>query len=323
MPRRKKPSDRALTVLILVLVVLLITATALLVFVKAQDRRGEQPVAAQLVPIVPEAAGAGVEQYQSEEPKTGEPHTHEYLPPAQPVETLRPHSGEQKPPGRAVSGRIVLILDDAGESTPHQWAFIKLPARLTFAVLPDCEHTAAFTQRARDAGHRLIVHVPMLPMDYRSAALPARFLQPGMSALDMRIMLDDFFSQVPGAVGMNNHMGSAATSDPVLMQELMDYLSVRGRFFIDSVTHAASVGYSSARKAGLPALKRDVFLDHDNEYHSIRERLLHLADLAAQRGFAVGIGHVTSANTLAVLQKMIPELQQRGFQFVDVMEVMR
>jgi polysaccharide deacetylase 2 family uncharacterized protein YibQ len=42
--------------------------------------------------------------------------------------------------------------------------------------------------------------------------------------------------------------------------------------------------------------------------------MLKLADVAERKGIAIGIGHV-KPQTLAVLQREIPDLQKKGFRF--------
>jgi polysaccharide deacetylase 2 family uncharacterized protein YibQ len=49
----------------------------------------------------------------------------------------------------------------------------------------------------------------------------------------------------------------------------------------------------------------------------IRSRLAELAEIARQRGSAIGIGH-PHAGTLAVLSEEIPRLLAAGYEFVPV-----
>ena len=55
---------------------------------------------------------------------------------------------------------------------------------------------------------------------------------------------------VPGAVGVNNHMGSAFSEDRDAMSAVLGVVRKRGLFFLDSRTSAASVGYSARARGG-------------------------------------------------------------------------
>jgi polysaccharide deacetylase 2 family uncharacterized protein YibQ len=136
-------------------------------------------------------------------------------------------------------------------------------------------------------------------------------------------MLRGFFTTVPLRSGMNNHMGSKATADLLLMTLVMRELKKRQFFFIDSRTHAASRAYDAALAAGVPALRRDVFLDHDRSRAYIRDRLYDLARIAVDRGQALGIGHVTHPDMYHVLKEVLPKLQKIAIQFVHASELLK
>ena len=53
---------------------------------------------------------------------------------------------------------------------------------------------------------------------------------------------------VRDAIGMNNHMGSAATADPQLMTYLMTALQEKHLFFLDSRTIGKSVAGKNSKR---------------------------------------------------------------------------
>ena len=65
---------------------------------------------------------------------------------------------------------------------------------------------------------------------------------------------------------------------------------------------------------GVPASKRNVFLDNEPDEEKITSQLFFLVEIAKRDGHAIGIGHVKQ-NTLDVLRKQIPELKRKGFKF--------
>jgi uncharacterized protein len=121
-------------------------------------------------------------------------------------------------------------------------------------------------------------------------------------------------------VGVNNHQGSRATSDPALMQALMPLLGKRGLFFIDSRTEAKTVAYETAKRDGLRAASRKVFLDDTAKRDAIIGQLRLAARDATRDGFTIAIGH-PRPETIAALAEEVPRLESRGFTFVFASDV--
>jgi len=214
---------------------------------------------------------------------------------------------------------IAIVLDDAGGLGSSQWKFLGINAKLTFAVMPDLVNSIKFARLAHSKGYNVILHAPMMPRAQSREAIPMRVIRSGMSRSAVFAMLESFFSFVPYARGMNNHMGSLATSNSQLMGYVMSYLKKKSYFFFDSFTHASSIAYSSAIRHGLTGYRRDIFLDHHRDYKYIENSLYRLAKLAVKKGFAIGIGHVTSLNTYRVLLANIPKIKKLGIKFIYLM----
>jgi polysaccharide deacetylase 2 family uncharacterized protein YibQ len=122
---------------------------------------------------------------------------------------------------------------------------------------------------------------------------------------------------VPGAVGVNNHMGSRLSADERSMRAVLGVLAERGLFFLDSRTSPESVGYRMAGKMGVPAAERQVFLDSDLRPQMVREQFLRTLEVARKRGSAVAIGH-PHPSTLAMLAAEVPKARAQGYEFVTV-----
>ena len=101
---------------------------------------------------------------------------------------------------------------------------------------------------------------------------------------------------------MNNHMGSRATAEPIIMRRVLREIGRHRMLFLDSRTTPRSRAFDLARSAGLPAARRDVFLDNIKTDTAIRAGLRELAELSERRGYAVGIGH-PHAETAAAIRR--------------------
>ncbi len=168
----------------------------------------------------------------------------------------------------------------------------------------------------------VILHLPMEPQGYPETNPGPDPLLVGMDEAEIMRILEEALGNLPGINGLNNHMGSAATSDLATMQALMKVLNRKGLYFVDSLTTARSVAFEQALLDGVPALRNRIFLDFDNKNEAtIIANLNTLVRSARGRGFALGIGHVHAA-TARVLAREIPRLVEEGVRFVTVSEML-
>jgi polysaccharide deacetylase 2 family uncharacterized protein YibQ len=101
----------------------------------------------------------------------------------------------------------------------------------------------------------------------------------------------------------------------------MEELSTRGDlFFVDSYTTPDSIALKLAIEAGVPATRRDVFLDPDRSPETLVREFARLKKLARENGFAVGIGHPYPA-TLEFLENALPGLDMDGYELVSISEL--
>jgi uncharacterized protein len=123
---------------------------------------------------------------------------------------------------------------------------------------------------------------------------------------------------VPHVAGVNTHRGSLLTQHPGHMSWLMEEIGEDpDLFFVDSYTTHRSIALQLAREGGVPAVKRDVFLDPNRQPATVEREFARLKKLARARGMAVGIGH-PYPETLALLERELPRLREDGFALVGV-----
>ncbi len=230
------------------------------------------------------------------------------------MELGRKLTGVSTPPNEIP--RIALIVDDGGYGGPATNSFLALDPKLTLAILPNTPFAARTAKRAQELGFEVILHMPM-----ESKETPGR-LATNMSETKMRQRLDDDLAQVPGAVGVNNHMGSVLTANTAAVNRFMKCLAGRGLYFIDSRTTARTTAFDLALKNEIPAGTRDVFLDNNKEPNYVIGQFNHLMDVAKERGQAIGICHFR-ATTAQVLVTMLPQLEKNGIKLVHASELVQ
>ena len=148
-------------------------------------------------------------------------------------------------------------------------------------------------------------------------------LRSNMTPMEFLTTVSDDVESVPGAVGMNNHEGSALTENKEAMKFLMAELKARNLFFLDSFTSPKSVAYATANEFGMKAARRDVFLDNEGDNPAyIREQLDELVEIARKYGKAIGIGHPHPA-TISELRKWLAETGAQGIEIVPVSRLMQ
>ena len=251
----------------------------------------ETPSAARSPRIQPAIEPAGEPPSAEGEPRTGL----ERAPAAEPV---RP----------AERGRLALVIDDAGYDLAALQPFLDLPMPLAVAVLPNLPNSAETARRVRGAGKELLLHLPMEPEGGEDPGPGA--LLTGQPAEELERLLDAALASVPGAIGVNNHMGSKATADRAFMAGLLAALGRRGLFFVDSRTTSLTVAGTEAERLGVPYLARKVFLDAVDG--GIERSLEAAVDAAARAGSAVAIGHVQTDGLAAILRRAADGMERSG-----------
>ncbi|MEX2408839.1 MAG: divergent polysaccharide deacetylase family protein [Rhodovibrionaceae bacterium] len=215
---------------------------------------------------------------------------------------------------------IAIVIDDVGLNRPGADRSVALPAPVTLALMTYAEGLESLAARARAAGHELMVHLPMQPIDAEYDA-GINVLTVGLPRAELLQRLSWGLERFDGYVGINNHMGSRFTTDSDGMAAVMAELKRRGLMFLDSKTVGNSLGVAAARSAGVPVVARDIFLDHEQAPDFIAAQLRALEDLARQRGYAIGIGHPHGI-TLQALESWIPQARARGIDFVPISAVL-
>ena len=320
------PQARLVVALVTMIVVLAGILVGLLVRPPAYDygrptaSANRTPLARLIAPVAgmepepPPYHGTIPGDQPQQQPPAG--HIHSRPPAAEPAP-----SATQATPIRAAppGSRLAIVIDDAGNNLQELGPYLEFPAPLTFAVLPQLQHSARAAELIRSHGHEVILHLPM-------AAVSGIYPGPGtisaaLSEAEIHHLLERNFASISGAAGTNNHMGSAGTADTRIMDTVMAYLADTGRFFVDSRTTSRSVADAYATKYGVPFMARDVFLDHDRSPAAIRSALSKGLEVARRQGHAVLIGHSSVSEVAEALFEVYPDLTRQGYVVVPLSEL--
>jgi polysaccharide deacetylase 2 family uncharacterized protein YibQ len=241
-----------------------------------------------------------------------------------PVEPPPVVVAEKAPPAKkAPRGQVALIMDDMGNSLETLDELIALGRPLTISVLPYSAHAAETATIAHEKGLEVLLHLPLESVNnHESMAGTEGLIMVMMTEPAIVASFEASYDRVPFATGTNNHMGSRFTAERDLMRAILRPIKEKGLFFVDSRTTAKTVALDEARRMGIPATERDVFLDADEDRGRIRGRLIELLQKARKKGRAVGICH-PFPETLAVLKSSLFLIDSYNLEAVPVSRLVR
>jgi hypothetical protein len=219
--------------------------------------------------------------------------------------------------------KVALVIDDLGEDLNFLKELVALNCPLTVAIFPEAPLTRETAELATKNGLEVIIHLPLEAFNMQiSSAGADGLITTSMSLMEVRYILERSLSLLPQAKGLNNHMGSKATTDEALMEIIMTFLKDKNLYFLDSRTSPKTVAYDLAIRKKVPAASRQVFLDADEDRNKVEDRMNELFNLARKNGQAIGIGH-PYPETLKVLKTYLPKAEEYGLKVVPVSELVK
>ncbi len=218
---------------------------------------------------------------------------------------------------------LALVIDDLGYSFELARQVLSLPGQHTFAIIPDITYSKKVAEFAHQRGHEVILHMPMQSLG-SNRHMESTTLDDSMDETELTRHVDTMLQEVPYIQGVNNHMGSKLTELGYVMRPVMESIHHYNRkfYFLDSRTTAQSQAYQQAIRAGIPALKRDVFLDYDHKHpQTIDEQFNRWLKKADNNGYAIAIAHPYSS-TIELLQKKLPTIMDR-YRFMTISQLIQ
>ncbi|MFO7728017.1 MAG: divergent polysaccharide deacetylase family protein [Desulfonatronovibrio sp.] len=218
------------------------------------------------------------------------------------------------------TGRIVVVIDDLGETLEYAENLSRLDFPVIFSILPYLPHTAEVVSFAEEKQIEILLHLPMEPNSFSRGVSPGKgALFVNMDGDEIKKRVTDNLRQVPGAIGVNNHMGSRFTQDAERIGVVFDELKKYDLFFLDSLTTPESVAEDMARQRKLDFLKRHIFLDNVQDKKAILFQLSKAENIAIKHGLAIAIGH-PYPETLSALREW-GRLKSENVEVINISEL--
>ncbi len=221
---------------------------------------------------------------------------------------------------------LSIIIDDfGGYYNPLLDEFCRLDKAVTFSIIPELKESKRVMLKAHKTGHEVMLHLPMEPIGYpkNNPGDDAIFVDLSQSEIKNRV--NKFLKMIYLADGVNNHMGSLATSDETTMNAVLDVLQEKNLFFIDSFTISSSVGYKMALKRNMRTGKRNLFLDDPAPSLKVLQKRVKQLKKMKEKNInkVIVITHCFDSKRLTQLKRFIIEAKKMGYTLVSASDIVK
>lgn len=224
----------------------------------------------------------------------------------------RPSAAKDKRP------RIAMVIGRLNVSaTNTKLALARLPAPITLAFAPFGAGAQDSVDAAREAGHEVLLEVPMEPFDFPESDPGAHALMVAASSEENIRRLNWSLSRFTGYVGITNLLGARFMSEQSTIEPVLKETVRRGLIFFDNGASRSSVAPTAARHAGSAIANGTLTIDDVQTRESVDKKLAELEAEARRTGSAIGVGSAFPV-TIARVAVWAEGAEKRGFSVVAV-----
>jgi polysaccharide deacetylase 2 family uncharacterized protein YibQ len=186
--------------------------------------------------------------------------------------------------------RIAIIVGDMGLSKiSTEAAITRLPLAVTLAFDPYAPNAKQWAVMAREAGHEILVKLPVEPETFPVADPGPQALMTTIEPADNLRRLNFTLSRLVGYVGVVTSSGARFNAVEGQVRPILEVLKKRGLLFIDGGAAQQTVVPKLLAEIGLPGGRSNLVLDENPAKTAIDAQLNKLEILARQNGIAIGM----------------------------------
>jgi polysaccharide deacetylase 2 family uncharacterized protein YibQ len=214
--------------------------------------------------------------------------------------------------------RIALVVGGMGISdsaTSH--AIETLPPEVTLSFAPYGAHLQDWIRKARDAGHEVLLELPMEPFGYPQNDPGPYTLLTSLQPTENISRLEWLLSRFAGYAGVMNYQGARFTSSPTALSPILTALKARGLMYVDNGASQRSLAPKLANDLHLPFVLGTRMIDPVQNPDIIGQSLTAIEAAAKQSGMAVGVATGFPVTVDAVTAWALT-LKDKGFVLVPV-----
>jgi polysaccharide deacetylase 2 family uncharacterized protein YibQ len=196
-------------------------------------------------------------------------------------------------------------------------ALTELPPELTLGFVPFASDLQSQMDKARSAGHEVLLELPMEPFDFPDSDPGPHALLVAASAEENAKRLEWALSRATGYVGVMNFLGGRFMGEENAIEPMLDNIAKRGLLFFDNGASSNSVVITSARHVKAPIVTGTLTLDQLQTQAAIDLKLGELENAARTDGFAIGVASAYPIS-IARLAEWAANARARGFELVPL-----
>ncbi len=213
--------------------------------------------------------------------------------------------------------RIGILIRGLGLSaTTTQGAIDTLPPEVTLSFVPYAKNLQSWVDKARAAGHEVMLELPMEPYDFPSNDSGPFTLLTSLQDEEITRRLDWLLSRFGGYVGVTNYLGAKFTTTRKALAPVLDVLAARGLLYVDDGLSGGGLVPELAAQSGLIWAVSDRNLTYASGT-SIDTDLLGLENDARENGAALATGFSFPV-TIQHVSDWAATLDAKGFALAPV-----
>ncbi len=228
----------------------------------------------------------------------------------------RPSSKAKPGPGQPA--RIAILISGMGLSeVATTQAIESLPGPVTLAFGPYGRNLEGWVRRSRDAGHEVMLQIPLEPFDYPDNDPGPHTLLTSLPREENLKRLHWIMSRFTGYTGITNYMGAKFAAAQQSFLPILEEIKSRGLTYLDDGTAARSTAGQIARDLGLDYSVSHVVIDQERNSKEIDIALKKLETIAQEKGFAIGIGSSLPI-TIGRVSEWVGTLEAKGIKLIPI-----
>lgn len=187
--------------------------------------------------------------------------------------------------------RIAIVVLGLGRKRDVTERAVALPGVVTLGFSPNAPGLGEWIAGARDAGHEVLIGLPMEPTDFPRNDAGPEALMTALSGEQNLTRLKWLMSRGTGYIGFVNTQGQKFLDDPAAFRPIAEEMASRGLMFLEASQGLIPAALSIGQGVGLPMLASGHWVDATLSRAGVEQALAELETRARTNGQAIGLMH--------------------------------